>query len=265
MTLSNMKYCIIIPHYNHTPSLKEFFPRVKACGLPIIVVDDGSDSQQLFQLTQIIGRDPQTKLLRHTHNRGKGAAVMTACRYAHTVGFTHTLQIDADGQHDTQDIEAMMRLSQAFPDDIISGQPIFDTSAPKVRVYGRRISEFFSILETFSLQIKDALCGFRIYPLKSLETITDHCFIGTRMSFDTEILVKAIWCDINIRFMETKVTYPENGVSHFHYWRDNLLLINLHIRLIAGMLIRAPRRLWKKCSDFSQQRSQMINKTRKTL
>jgi len=124
--------------------------------------------------------------------------------------------------------------------------PQFDDSAPKARVYGRKVTDFWVALETTSLAIKDSLCGFRIYPLTEFEHVFDKYHIGKRMDFDTDVLVKSVWEGIDIRFIETNVIYFENSVSHFHYLQDNLRLIWLHTRLMCGMLVRLPLRLWRK-------------------
>lgn len=241
-----MKYCLVIPHYNHAASFSQFLPKLEALALPCIIVDDGSEASQRQQVQEQLQGKENFHFIAHPQNRGKGAAFFSGCYHARTLGFSHVIQIDADGQHDTADIETFIRYSQQHPQTIISGKPYFAEDAPKIRVYGRRVTDIWTALETLSFKIKDGLCGFRLYPLSQVEQILDKHHVAARMDFDTDILVKALWQDIDLHFIPTKVIYLENGVSHFHYLRDNKRLILLHSRLILGMLLRSPLLLARK-------------------
>lgn len=245
-----MNYCLLIPHYNHLDLFKQLAPKLKKLGLPCVIVDDGSDPETLHALEQLVAEGDNCHLFAHRYNRGKGAAVITAFYHARHLGFTHGIQIDADGQHNLDDIEQFITYSKAHPRTIISGKPFFEDNAPKIRVYGRRVTDFWVALETLSLRIKDSLCGFRVYPLASVEKVIDAYHIGPRMNFDTDILVKAVWADIPLHFIPTKVIYHENSVSHFHYLRDNALLIQLHCKLLTGMLIRLPWLLYRRITEL---------------
>ncbi len=240
------QYCLILPHYNHVREFEEFLPHLLSLGWPCIVVDDGSDSDQCKKLEALLAGQPHCYLVKHETNRGKGAAVITAVYDARTLGMTHVFQIDADGQHNHQDINRFIDISRAEPDTIICGKPVFDETAPKARLYGRKVTDFWVALETLSLKIKDGLCGFRIYPISAFEQVLDAYYLGPRMDFDTEILVKSVWADVPLKFVETHVRYLENGASHFHYLRDNLNLIRLHTRLMAGMLVRVPQLIYQR-------------------
>jgi len=241
-----MTYCLVVPHFNHMKQFKCFLPRLVHTGLPIYVVDDGSQVNELVELRELAAVHSNVRLEEMGQNQGKGAAVLMGFEIAAADGHSHAIQIDADGQHDLDDLTYFLEASEAQPGAIISGRPIFEESAPKVRVYGRRITNFFTALETTSLQIEDALCGFRVYPLAELALVTQRHPIGLRMEFDTDVLVKAVWNDVPIFFVDTRVTYVKGGASHFRYLQDNLRLIGLHIRLITGMLIRLPMLLWHR-------------------
>ena len=244
--MNQIKVCLVVPHYNHIANLAAFLPKLMAVGLPCIVVDDGSDAVSNQQLHALLNErskrsTDQIDLIEHAHNQGKGAAVLSGINHARNTGYSHVIQIDADGQHDVQDIDLFIKYCRANPEHIVSGAPRFDSSAPKSRVYGRKVTNFWVAIETLSLGIKDSLCGFRAYPLKPLKHLTENYQLGTRMDFDTEILVKAVWARITIHFISTNVIYPNDSVSHFNYLRDNFVLIGLHVRLILGMLIRLPK------------------------
>lgn len=236
-----MKYCIIVPHYKHEVLFEKFLPSLATLNLPCIVVDDGSGETSTQKLNELLAPYPDFHLVKHQSNRGKGASVITGCYHASAMGFTHVLQLDADGQHNIDDAEKLLAYSKQHPRCMISGQPYFDETVPKVRKYGRKITDFWTAIETLSFKVKDGLCGFRVYPVQDFMHVVDNYYLGPRMDFDPELLVKAVWANIDIHFIPTKVVYHENTVSHFHYLKDNLMLIRLHVRLMFGMLVRLPR------------------------
>lgn len=234
------RVCCVVPHFNHMVSLRDFLPRLVSLDLPIIVVDDGSEEEQKAALQDLLAQHPNIHLCNHVINRGKGAAMLTGAERAIELGFSHMLQIDADGQHDTDDVAKFIRAGKKNPLAIVSGAPQFDESAPKARVYGRKVTDFWVAIETWSLQVQDSLCGFRLYPLAAFQEAYRRFHIGPRMDFDTDIMVKSVWMGVELEFIETDVVYVPGNVSHFHYLRDNLRLIWLHFRLMLGMLVRAP-------------------------
>lgn len=246
----SIRLCLVVPHFNHTQSFKAFLPKLSSLGLPCIVVDDGSSAAAKSDLLTMLAAYPDIQLVEHVRNRGKGAAMWTGAHAARQASFTHMLQIDADGQHDVADVELFIEEATAHPMAIVSGAPQFDESAPKARVYGRKVTDFWVALETGTLAIKDSLCGFRVYPLNEFERVFDKYHIGKRMDFDTDVLVKSVWEGIDIRFIDTNVVYLENSVSHFHYLQDNLRLIWLHTRLMLGMGVRLPSRFVRIVKSF---------------
>jgi len=241
-----MSYCIVIPHFNHFSQLRDFLPGLPGNHLPVIIVDDGSRPAELSALESLIAEYPAYTLIKHIRNRGKGAAVLSGIYAARAKGHTHILQIDSDGQHDAMQIRHFIEQSQQYPKAIISGAPQFGPDAPKVRVYGRKVTDFFVAIETLSLKVKDSLCGYRIYPLDQVERLIDKYSIAPRMEVDTDILVKASWENMELRFIDTKVIYPQDGVSHFNYLRDNLSLVRLHTRLLVGALFGIPFILFRR-------------------
>lgn len=236
-----MNCCLVVPHFNHLNAFESFLPKLLSLKMNCIVIDDGSEPDIKKSLRSLIKQHDSLHLFEHLTNRGKGAAMWTGAHAARALGFSHMLQIDADGQHDVNDVTRFIELAQAHPNAVISGAPQFDDSAPKARVYGRKVTDFWVALETCSLKIKDSLCGFRVYPLAEFELVFDKYHIGKRMDFDTDVLVKSVWEGIDVKFINTHVVYLENSVSHFHYLADNLRLIWLHTRLMIGMIIRLPK------------------------
>ncbi|MEN4830533.1 glycosyltransferase family 2 protein [Pantoea vagans] len=233
--------CVVIPCYNHGAMMASVLARLAPFNLPVIVVDDGSDAATQLQLATL--HAPQLSLLRLDSNQGKGAAVIHGLRAAAARGFTHAVQLDADGQHQAEDLPLMLAEAERYPDALISGQPLYDDSIPKSRLYGRYITHFWVWIETLSLSIRDSMCGFRVYPLAATLALCDRRAIGQRMDFDTEIMVRLYWQGIHSRFIPTRVTYPASGLSHFDALYDNLRISWMHTRLFFGMLPRISRLL----------------------
>lgn len=242
-----MKICVVVPHYDHLEQFTRFYPRLVATELPLVVVDDASPADTVRGLKAMLDESPHdTMLVCHERNRGKGGAVMTGLRTASEAGYTHALQIDADGQHDAGEIAGFLDAARQRPDTLICGQPVFDQSISTLRYYARYITWSFSCLETLSTEIRDALCGFRLYPLDRVIPIIDRATLGERMAFDPELLVRATWAGIPLHYIPVRVAYPDDGRSHFHYFRDNLEISWMHTRLLAGMLLRLPLLIGRK-------------------
>ncbi|MBS0899983.1 glycosyltransferase family 2 protein [Pantoea dispersa] len=236
--------CVLIPCYNHGAMLASVLARLAPFNLPVIVVDDGSDARTKQHIAALDA--PQLQVLTLPHNQGKGAAVIAGLRAAAAAGFSHALQLDADGQHQVEDTPRMLAEAERYPHCLISGQPQYDASIPKSRLYGRYITHFWVWVETLSFSLKDSMCGFRVYPLAASLELCDRRAIGQRMDFDTEIMVRLYWQGTPSRFIRTRVTYPPSGVSHFDALHDNLRISWMHTRLFFGMLPRIPQLLSRR-------------------
>lgn len=241
-----MNICVIIPCFNHGDKLVEVCEQLLTHELQIIIVDDASHSTTALIVDQLIQRE-DIHLVRHRINQGKGGAVMSGLIQADIMGFSHVLQVDADGQHDLADIPRLLNKAATLPHHVISGYPQFDETIPPARKYGRYLTHFLVWVATLSLTIKDSMCGYRVYPLAPCLALMKSHTLGRRMDFDIEILVRLYWRNTDITFVTTRVTYPKNGLSHFQPWADNARISWLHTRLFFGMLLRAPyliRRKW---------------------
>ena len=236
-----MLTCVVIPHYDHVAQFERMLPLLAGHEIPLIVVDDASPEESFRELQHLLDQSPLEKtLIRHEINVGKGGAVITALHAAREAGYTHALQIDADGQHDIGAIDAFIEAAREYPERIISGAPVFAEDISKLRFFARYITLSFCWLESLSTEIRDAMCGFRLYPVDAVVRILDTSSPGLRMTFDPEILVRATWDDVQLHFVPVDVRYPDGGKSHFRYFRDNVEISWMHTRLIAGMLLRLP-------------------------
>ena len=245
-----MHPCVLIPHYDHVEQFRTLLPRLTETGLPLVIVDDASPQAVYEELVALLGSGTSHfEIRRHQENKGKGGAVMTGLRTAHELGYSHAIQIDADGQHDLGGLKALSKESEQHPAALVCGDPQFDESISGLRMHGRKISHILCRLEALSCSIVDALCGFRCYPLDKILPVLDNASIAERMGFDPEILVRASWAGIELRYVPVQVTYPEDGKSHFNYLGDNLEIAWMHTRLLFGGLIRSPMLLWRRLNS----------------
>jgi glycosyltransferase involved in cell wall biosynthesis len=218
---------------------------------PVWVVVDGSTDGTAEGLKRMAADDPGLKLLVLPHNRGKGAAVLHGLRAAHSAGFTHALTMDSDGQHPAALIPAFMQRSLQRPDAMVLGKPVFDASAPLLRVRGRRVSNWWTNLETMGAGVGDSLYGFRVYPIAPLIAVMARQPWMRRFDFDTEAVVRLAWRGVKPIDMDAPVKYlsaAEGGVSHFRYGRDNVLLTWMHTRLMLEFLLRLPLLAWRRAA-----------------
>ncbi|WP_434138737.1 glycosyltransferase family 2 protein [Photobacterium leiognathi] len=246
--MSAFNPCFLIPCYNHGATVPAVIDALTPYGFPIIIVDDGSELATRKILSEQAKR-PNITIVTLPKNQGKGGAVIAGIKQADLLGFSHALQIDADGQHDLAALPKLLEASQAHPEALISGQPIYDDSVPKSRLYGRYATHIWVWIETLSFNIKDSMCGFRSYPIRPIVNVINHNKLGLRMDFDTEIMVRFYWDNGDIRFIDTKVIYPEDGISHFDALWDNVKISWMHTKLFFGMLPRIPKLIKRKSTD----------------
>ena len=244
-----IRACAVVPYFEHPQTLEGSVDVLRRHGLKCWIVDDGSGPAARGVAQRIAARDPGVTLLLHTINRGKGAAVLTGCRAAAAGGFTHALQIDADGQHDLGDIPLLLAHATRCPEALILAVPRFDASMPRSRRYARHLTHLWVWINTLSLDVADSMCGFRVYPLEPLLALAATEPLGSRMDFDTEVVVRLHWRGTPIIDLPTRVLYPRDGVSHFRLWHDNLLITRMHARLFFGMLRRLPRLLARRLRE----------------
>lgn len=239
-----MKPVVVIPVYNHEHAIGAVVRQVRARGLPVLLVDDGSQPG-CAKVLDALAQQPEVNLVRHAKNGGKGAAVMTGLKEAARLGYSHAVQVDADGQHALEDLPRFLKEAEAHPHAFVTGQPQYDASVPKGRLYGRYLTHVWVWINTLSLAIKDSMCGFRVYPLsETLPALVPS--IGKRMDFDPEIAVRLVWRGVPVINLPTAVKYPMDGVSHFDVLWDNVRISGMHARLFFGMLWRLPVLLWRK-------------------
>jgi glycosyltransferase involved in cell wall biosynthesis len=230
--------CLLIPIYNHGATILGVVRSLAEFELPCLIVDDGSDRMTRDALERTARECPGVSVERLPENRGRGAALRHGYRSAWARGYSHAVQLDADGQHAAADVPRFLEAARARPDALILGAPRFDASAPRARLIGRRISRFWVHVETLSFAVADPLCGFRCFPLPRTVDLLSRTRLGDRMEFDPEIVVRWRWEGWPIVNVPTRVTYVRGGVSHFRPLEDNARISWAHTRLVGGMLGR---------------------------
>jgi hypothetical protein len=239
-------HLVLIPSYNPGPGVLETVLSARAQWNPVWVVVDGSTDGSAGQLQALAATDDGLRVIVLPENRGKGAAVLEGITQAAALGYTHALTMDSDGQHPAGLIPAFMAASQAEPQKMVLGRPVFGPEAPALRVNGRKVSNGWANLETLWMGIGDSLYGFRVYPIAPLVRIMQRNRFMRRFDFDPEAVVRLCWAGVRPLNLDAPVRYlsaEEGGVSHFNYLRDNALLTWMHTRLFIGFVIRLPRLL----------------------
>lgn len=243
----NARLCIVIPFYNHEHSIATVVASLKPLSLFCYLVNDGSHPRCHAVLAELAQHEAAwLRVIDCPVNQGKGGAVMTGIEAAARDGYSHALQIDADGQHRVEDARRLIDVWLQYPQAMITGCPRYDDSVPRARLYGRYATHVWVWINTLSFQIVDAMCGLRIYPLAPTLKAWNGGALGKRMSFDIEILVRLCWAGVQIVNVPVRVSYPLDGVSHFKALRDNLQISWAHTRMFFGMLLRLPLLLFRR-------------------
>lgn len=232
----DLKITVIIPVYNNPETIREVVVNTMKVHPFVMVVDDGSDCEVAGLLSGL-----DITVVRHDQNRGKGAAILTGVKKAYSLGYTHIITIDADGQHDPNDLPEILSAVKNNPNDIIVGRRNFQKAdVPGASVFGRKFSNFWLRVQT-GRSIGDTQSGFRAYPIAVLNELNLH---EKHYSFEVEVLVKAIWAGIDVREVDVSVYYPsgDKRVTHFLKFKDNLRISLLNTRLTLRSILPWPHK-----------------------
>lgn len=241
--------CVVIPTYDNPKTIRAVVEAVRKHLPEVVVVDDGS-AQEGREAVAALGREGLAHVHHHAANGGKGAAMKTGFKLAFELGYTHAVQVDADGQHDLDDVSKMLDMARADPEALVLGAPIYDETAPRSRLVGRKITQFWTNRETGGPIIDDPMCGFRVYPLALTVVVP---VTADRMDYDIEVAVRLVWAGARVINVPTKVKYllaEQGGVSHFRMFHDNVRISWMHTRLYNISLWRRFRSacasLWRR-------------------
>ena len=240
-----MRACAIVPTYDNPCTVRGVVENIRARDLEVLVIDDGSGPDGRIACEQIAAHGLAT-VVHLKQNSGKGAACKVGFAKARQLGYTHALQIDADGQHDVDQIPTFLDAARENPEALILAYPVYDQTAPRARKFARWLTDFWVAIEVGSRKkIRDAMIGFRVYPLAALERLPE---IGNRMEFDIEVAVRLVRSGVDTINLPIKVRYlnkEEGGISHFRPLRDNLRFAWMHSKLCTiGCMRWTKRKLW---------------------
>ena len=213
-----------------------------AYNLPCYLIDDGSDAPCREVIRAVSEAHEFVKLLTLPINSGKGTAVCTGLIAAFRDGYTHAIQLDSDGQHSPAFLPQFLEASRQHPQQIVSGCRRYE-DMPTVRRRGRRLSDFWVQVNTVSREIKDSMCGYRLYPLAETMRLLNRTDVGKRMDFDSDILVRLYWQGCEVAHVCVSVLYDDSVPSHFAMFADNYRITWMHIKHFFGMWWRLPRLL----------------------
>ena len=245
-------HLVLIPSYNPGPKVFETVRSARANWDPVWIVIDGSTDGTTECLNAMAADDAGLRVITLPTNMGKGSAVLHGLEQAAARGFAYALTMDSDGQHPAELIPKFMAESLRAPGCMVLGVPVFDASAPGLRVKGRKISNWWANLETLWAGIGDSLYGFRVYPIEPLRAVMRRQPWMRRFDFDPEAVVRLCWRGVKPVNVPAPVRYfsaADGGVSHFRYLRDNMLLSWMHSRLFLGFVLRLPLLLMRKVRD----------------
>ena len=249
-----MKYGFVIPVYRHGATLETVVKGLLSFDFPIIVVDDGNDEENKAFISAVAEKYSLVTLVTRPKNGGKGRAMIDGIYKAHELGLTHILQLDSDGQHDSGKAARFIELSEQNPQAIICGCPEYEKDAPRSRVNGRKFANGWIHIVTLSGDIKDAMIGFRIYPVQAFIDMLKHTlYIDSRMGFDIEVLVKQYWRGVPVISEPVKVFYPADGISNYNYLTDTVRVSGTYARLCLGLFPRIPILLFRKIKRHNKK------------
>ncbi len=225
----NEKIAIVIPVYNNPKTIKQVIVDALLLDLVVIVIDDGSE----IEVESLVEKNEKLLFVRHSVNKGKGEALLTAAKTAKEQGFEHMIAIDGDGQHYPSEVENILPLIEK--DTIVIGNRKFKEDVPNSSKFGRAFSNFWIFTES-GRWLHDTQSGFRSYPL----SILDLNLKQSHYDFEIEVLIKHLWKKRKIKEVEIEVYYPPKGtrISHFDKVTDNVRLSKLHSKLVAKNLLR---------------------------
>ncbi|MFZ5482192.1 MAG: glycosyltransferase family 2 protein [Myxococcota bacterium] len=222
---------VLIPVKDNAATVGDVAARARRHGLPVYVVDDGSGDGSGDR-----ARAAGATVLTHPRNLGKGAALLTGMRAAAKEGHTHVICLDADGQHDPDDLPAFVRAVEDEPVAVFCG--VRDLGeAPGVSRFGRRFSNFWIRVET-GWSVADSQCGFRAYPIAPVLALG---LAGGRYELEVEVLTRLLWSGVPVRDLPCRVYYPADRVSSFRKLRDNARISWTNTLLVLERILWPPR------------------------
>lgn len=217
--------CAVIPTYNNGGTVADVVRGVLRQGLPVLVVDDGSTDDTARKLEGL-----EVQVLRHEKNRGKGHALKTGLEEARRLGYRFALTIDADGQHDPEDVPALVAAAGERT-LVIGSRNVAADGMAAASTFANRFSNFWFAVQT-GRKLPDTQTGFRIYPLEDIPSLK---LLTARYEAELTLLVFSAWKGLRLVPVPVRVYYPADRVTHFRPFADffRISVLNTILCLLA--------------------------------
>ena len=231
--IEKLRILVVVPTHGNAGTIAEVVAGCLAQHPHVLVVDDGSpdDSGDRAEAAGAV-------VVRHSENRGKGAALQTALRYALESGFSSIVCIDADGQHFPEELPRFIDAVRHRPGLIHAG--VRDMSeSPIGSVRARLNSNFWVWVET-GRWLNDTQCGYRAYPVVPVLSLG---LAPSRYQWEVEVLTRGLWHGIGVEEVPCSVYYPpaEERVSSYRKVVDTLRVTWVNVTLVAERILWPPR------------------------
>lgn len=228
--------CAVIPTYQNAKTLLKVVANVHRVVDTVFVVDDGSNDGTAALLGKGTGNERPEKVLTHSKNCGKGAALKTGLTYARQQGFRYAVTVDADGQHRADDIPALLKAVEEEPDALaIGSRGLQHENMPAKSTFANRFSNFWFALQTLQ-RLPDTQSGLRVYPLRRLHGLR---WMSARYEAELTLLVFSAWAGVKLLPVPVSVYYPprDQRVTHFRPGRDFTRISMLNTLLCFLMVV----------------------------
>lgn len=196
----------IIPAYNEANNIINIVKEVKNYVTTIIVIDDGSTDD-----TYSRALSANVKVIRNNRNRGKGAAIKRGLLECVKLNPDVIITIDADGQHNPEDIPTLLKPIQNGLADLVIGSrynTLSKQEIPRLRGIGLSIIDVLN-RTLMKINVRDTQSGFRAYGRSIIGAISDYDSLG--YGAETEQLAQAELRGFNILEVPIKIKYQGLG------------------------------------------------------
>jgi len=223
------KTCGVVPAFDAAETIGNVVDDLRGrLQVPVIVVDDGSRDA-----TGDIARARGAILVRHTTNRGKGAAIRSGLVEAARLGFDVIVTADADGQHPGTSARSVLDGSDDRRALVLGVRDLVHDGAPKSNRVGNGVSNFF--LSVFARRpLRDTQCGLRRYPVAETLALGVH---ANGYAFEAEVVLRAIAAGLPIVEVPVRVYYPPANLrrSHFRNVRDPARIVGVVLKTVLEL------------------------------
>ncbi len=222
---------VLIPVYNNEKSISRIIEQSLQFCSDVIVVDDGSTDNT----NSLIAKHPEISQLVNHSNDGKGCAIRMGFQYAFDEGFTHVITLDADGEHNPNEIPHFLESLQSNSDSILIGSEYISTDS-KIASKGKKVEKRIarrvgnSLMQLFTgFKLTNSHSNYRLYPLKPLEPLE---LKSRRFEYEQEILIESAWAGVPLKevSIDPVSISPEEYVSHTSTVKDFFRLVRVHGR-----------------------------------